>query len=271
MKIFELLESSDQMDPRLVPIQANQLPNHIQEYIKLGQKQIGLFRGFRSTMLNKNDANIFVGDPVIAGPRVSAATKNYYTLWLDNSPKWKKYPKRSQSFVCSTRYSMARVFSYSSDPLLVIPHDIQTMVGICPAGDFWDSFERTSQIIPPNINTLIFLSFKDVLKLDKTLLKKSENDWSFFIKCLDDLDNMLKTKNKELITWLSNFGDSAALYILKHNSYKQALDEYYDPTHNGFELVPYPQALENKYKGAEVWLSGKCYFIDQNYLQQKSH
>ena len=34
--------------------------------------------------------------------RVSANSLNYYTLLIDNDPRWKPYPKRSESFIFST-------------------------------------------------------------------------------------------------------------------------------------------------------------------------
>jgi len=35
------------------------------------------------------------------GTRVSANTSNEYTLIMDNDPRWKEYPKRSKSLICT--------------------------------------------------------------------------------------------------------------------------------------------------------------------------
>ena len=43
------------------------------------------------------------------GVRRSANTTNHYTLIMDNSSKWTKYPKRSQSIICSSSQRSAEV------------------------------------------------------------------------------------------------------------------------------------------------------------------
>lgn len=68
--------------------------------------------------------------------RKSANTYNYYTLWFDNHPTWKKFPKRSKSWICTTKYSYSTNYGY---PSFVFPIGNPT-VGICPSNDIWSSF-----------------------------------------------------------------------------------------------------------------------------------
>ena len=45
------------------------------------------------------DKNVcFISDPI---KRRSRDNGNHYTLLMDNSPYWKGYPKRSESFICT--------------------------------------------------------------------------------------------------------------------------------------------------------------------------
>lgn len=45
-----------------------------------------------------NKIKYFQSDPVM---RFSVDNANYYTIIMDNSPSWKNYPKRTNSFTCS--------------------------------------------------------------------------------------------------------------------------------------------------------------------------
>ena len=47
----------------------------------------------------KGNEPIYYIDPKKGQPRVSKDTSNFYTLIMDNSKRWSKYPKRSQSLI----------------------------------------------------------------------------------------------------------------------------------------------------------------------------
>jgi hypothetical protein len=69
--------------------------------------------------------------------RRSANTHNTYTMYMDNSPIWSDFPKRSHSMICSSGY-------YAEDfgnLYAVFPYD-NTPIGICPDFDLWESFPR---------------------------------------------------------------------------------------------------------------------------------
>lgn len=69
--------------------------------------------------------------------RKSLAGPNFITLLVDSSDEWKDYPKRSESFICSTSLGYASKFGPSK--YLMIPTD-KSMIAIAPKDDFWYSF-----------------------------------------------------------------------------------------------------------------------------------
>ena len=75
----------------------------------------------------------------IFSPRKSANTSNYYTvLFSDILPSWKKFPRRDESWICTTSFNEAvgygKVYGVFplGDPLL----------GICPKQDMWIKHTR---------------------------------------------------------------------------------------------------------------------------------
>jgi hypothetical protein len=94
-----------------------------------GAKHRALFRGMQSGVLfGLKDTNDFT--------RTSANTENYYTLWMDNASAWKGWPKRSKSYICTSRPSTADV--YGDVHFVLVPDDLK--VGVCPNSDLWTSF-----------------------------------------------------------------------------------------------------------------------------------
>lgn len=82
------------------------------------------------------EKGIGFGESIAETPRQSANTSNFYTLWIDNSPLWKDFPKRSKSFIGSSSW---RISSGYGDISLMIPFD-SAKIGVCPADDLWFSF-----------------------------------------------------------------------------------------------------------------------------------
>jgi len=70
--------------------------------------------------------------------RSSAYTLDYYTLIIDNSEYWNKYPDRSKSLVCTT--SKIKAADYGS-VYHVIPL-LDAKIGVTPESDIWDSFSH---------------------------------------------------------------------------------------------------------------------------------
>lgn len=80
--------------------------------------------------LSAGDSNNFT--------RSAANTLNWYALWIDNSRKWKDFPKRRQSYICTNNISTADGYG---DVQVVIPYDT-AHVGVVPADDMWWGFTQ---------------------------------------------------------------------------------------------------------------------------------
>jgi len=100
------------------------------EYVKSGTC---LYRGM------KKSGDFYQIDPT-SSPRRSQYTDNYYTLIMDNDPRWSKFPKRSESLICSTSIYKAKI--YGNNTMLVFPYD-NANYGVCPEDDIWQGFSNT--------------------------------------------------------------------------------------------------------------------------------
>lgn len=90
-------------------------------------------------------------DPKSASERRSANTMNHTTLLVDNLPSWKRFPKRSQSIICSTNFANAQSYG----PIhLVYPTD-QCDIGVVPSMDMWDGFQKRMRSDIPVFNRLL--------------------------------------------------------------------------------------------------------------------
>ena len=126
----------------------------------VNEKQ-GIFRG---TWI-KNDFLLGDSNNKI---RKSANTENYYTLLIDNSPKWIKYPKRSESFICSSTENNASGYG---TVYLVLPFD-NTKIAICPENDFWNSFEYNLSKVFKNFSYFSLNSFTIIGILTLSILSR---------------------------------------------------------------------------------------------------
>ena len=215
--------------------------------------------------------------------RESINTYNYYTLINDNSPKWKKYPKRSKSIICTTSGAEADMYG---DIYVVFPYD-GSKVGLCPFRDYWYSFPYMG--IKAGFSKLVYFNeaiqhlFSHPLIEDSIgvingfniggykKLKKHFKKFDSFIKQSDNsLNDKLKRSAKVDNTTYIPFDGSPTidklldngLNILKHyNKYKGIEDmfrDYLDPNKNDFKLQ---QAGDNLPKRNELWTDGKSVLL----------
>lgn len=225
-------------------------------YIKNAKKS-PIFRGVRNNTLIKliNTSE---------HTRVSANTSNIYTELIDNSSKWKGYPKRSKSIVCST-CPIGYIDQYG-DIHFVIPKD-NAQVGICSRFDLWDSFEM--------VRTLGLESMDDfndivqrILKSDKNILIKAKKfnkiSANNLMDRIDEIDLDMDTENAVI----------KIMNMIIHNN-STLLDELnllLDPQLNKFKVVKAGQFKDetgcknvsgrNGGEGKELWIEGECMLIN---------
>lgn len=192
--------------------------------------------------------------------RTSANTLNYYTLIIDNHPSWKKYPKRSKSFVCSTTQSYAS--GYGS-LFRVIPFD-NVEVGICPAEDMWSSFKKITAL--GQYMWQLQSLFDITPDIDTTNL---QNDYKKLIKSLNKLGSFLRNQNEKELKELSNIIPWEYYKYTNNFKWNVTFSDYIiailNPKNNNFKLQKAGNMNVSGEK--EVWFSGPSVFINYRMYQ----
>ena len=198
--------------------------------------------------------------PKTSMPRESAYTDNYYTLILDNDPRWKSFPKRSQSIVCSTDFYKAKVYGTS---YRVFSYD-GSRYGVCPKDDIWYSFKETFGMPLGTVNGELNMlgelcdvdigdtkTYSDLVKylneIDKKIveiLKQTETEYyDDDMEALNDNDLFKK--------WNSNISFT-----------KWFLDQF-DPQKNDFYVTTdISKVFSTGVKSKEVWTDGESVLIN---------
>ncbi len=209
------------------------------------QNRKQMFRGISQGM-----EYLFI-DPKSGKPRKSANTSNYYTLLIDNSPLWKKYPKRSESIICTNSYMYA---SNYGDVYEIFPYD-NSKIGISPERDFWFSFENSLG----HGNSMNYFNFwidKWTAYYDIIMKDKNINE---FKKTLEKLENELKgdTRHMGVMDKMVN------RWRIKKESLIDNFNKLLDPKPNHFEVVTNMNDIPTKdnHNGQELWTDGKSVMI----------
>jgi hypothetical protein len=213
------------------------------------KKKTGLFRGVYA------ESNQFLKVQPSKFNRESANTSNLYTLVIDNHPKWKKYPKRGKSIICTTHDGNASAYG---DVFYVFPKD-GSSYGICPNSDMWISFYKSGiDELDYDFNHAV-LNFAKKLGVDTKPLYGTN---------YRDLVMMLTEMDKEIMVQ-----DVIVKYNLKFakskydNDMLKLLQEILDPVRNGFKVINNPNQLPPRDGGLEIWTSGDCYMVGQNWIE----
>jgi hypothetical protein len=193
--------------------------------------------------------------------RESANTVNYYTIWMDNNPAWKDYPKRSKSYICSTNNDMAGGFG---NVHLIIPAD-GSEIGIIAGDDLWYGFDYIDRMTGRSMDG--FMS--DVQDLIMAANKREHlSEYNMAHKNYAALCSCLKRVTFELIDDLNTETGKREewkkyLQAFKTHGFRTLYDLFengMDPTKNGFSHVVSGSASFGGHDN-EIWVQGKCAFL----------
>jgi hypothetical protein len=225
--------------------------------------------GMRRTVTGKI-LNYYLVNPKSSEPRVSYNTFNYYTLIIDNSKKWSKYPKRSQSIICSS-FDTHKL--HRGDEYIVLPKN-GAKIGECPSDDFWFSFVNIGtnmRIFSIDLNNLLnYPRFTDEELQNKNWYlnnqKKYDKNYNEFKKACEKFDDWVKNTTeltiKEIkdiinVVWLDKWNGKTP--ILKY------IDNLLDPKKHGFTL----SSIENiKNENVEVWTDSESLLINTSKINE---
>jgi hypothetical protein len=229
------------------------------EAVKAGSRQI-----WRGTY---NNAPILIGDSNLGSPRKSANTYNYYTLFMDNSPQWSEFPKRSRSFICSTSSSTSNGFG---DLFIVLPYD-DAHVGVTPRYDLWQAFVdgdvSTSSLDKEMtiLNSLMVNEFRLTHKDDMRKNFKKPNTYEELVRILESL-------TLDRIKEVAEFGEIMKISAILDNA-KRALMKLDETNSNNYlDYFKKLFATDNFKHGkassinidardVELYIQGKAIFI----------
>ena len=207
-----------------------------------------------------------IGNGKASTKRKSANTDNYSTLFFDNYSSWTSFPKRSESFICSTAYSRAAEYNVTGSVYNVLPAN-GIKIGVCPDVDIFSSFSDTlsnSYVAEVNqfIKTVIFC-FNQEYNVNLDL---QDDDWNKLKKTLDIIKSELQPDNEKLKHFIESLKkinrfvyESVTSDIPFNGDMVEFLSKIYDPKKNGFSIKKAGQKLP---KNKEVWMSGRCLFIN---------
>lgn len=185
------------------------------------------------------------------GDRISAFSEgNYYTLWINNSELWNKFPKRS--IICA---SGKRASNHGADSVFHVFPFNGAKIGVCPEDDIWDSFKelRNMKIDANTLNKILnnlvgkHLDWREFKEKSKTLYPDQ----------IDDM-NLSVFDKRFLINWDST----------EDNLYDY-LTDLLDPKHNDFNLKSTRNYDITWNDDKEVWTDEKCVLLDKRQRKTK--
>lgn len=237
MKIAEIL-SEAQVTPYRRESLSGDITELLSKHCSSALKTMRFSPLWRGTRSNRDE--ILLLDPS-SGSRKSENTTNYYTMLMDNSPYMRGWPKRSNSFIGTTRRSMSE--SYGNG-YAIFPFD-GAKIAICPYGDLWDTVVDLSPFRArkshwENINYVMRdLGFSSDASWDDIISHLSDPEFAEKLE-LDQGGLEVKITPDKFIPWL--WGQMA-------------------PGKVGFELKDVGELNVNEYTNNEVWFSSPCIAI----------
>lgn len=205
MKIHELYENS---------IHKEDLDNLVNgEYSQAFKRAMDgyyIFKGFSNTEVTSQD--ILKLSPI--ENRKSANTKNYYTLWLNNDDDWKRFPKRN--VICSSTYKYSLMYG---KPYVILPKN-DTVIGVCPEPDFWQSFDIYYMPSDLNRDTYMLLMNADI----SDTVPESYEDLLSYLKKFDSLS---LDKREENLYSYAIMDDTYKVYVMENGLYNFYKKYYY--------------------------------------------
>lgn len=244
------------------------------------RQNIIIYRGVSSKTA---ETNIFVTKPL---ERISYGSPNVYTRLMSGVlPSWKNYPKRSESFICTTSKNYSSTFG---KPYIIFPFN-NPKIGICTEEDLWDSFTQVIDYLDMDMDAFNYEVIDLLAKIDPCnmssthgsvhLLKEyyrnmfiSESDEKIY-KTLETTSNTLitakKINNAPFLRFIKSNRLSTTFYDYYENgdNFISFLDFILDPAKNDFKLIALDMLNNTNKSSNELWFSCPAVFIKEEKYQ----
>lgn len=231
------------------------------------------------------------GEYIVDEPRErkSVTSSNIAMNWVDNSERWKDFPKRGKSLTFSKQQTDFGIFSYQ-----VIPFK-NVKIAFSSNGDFNWAF--TNKYLDEVVSDIYDVGLNDRYgngyapsRIIKSLLFDGEiypenylEKEIDFKKCCNEIEELI---NKDVII-MDDFNLPKLIYkdiLLKYkiiklhykkwykkfyNNYYEFIDFLLDPELNGFKVLEYKDAVNSKtlHNYAEYWINGKYIMFSYNWSE----
>jgi len=197
------------------------------------------------------DGNAYIVKPG-EHTRVSANTYNTYTLLIDHSKKWAKYPKRSKSIICTSSSGGTQGYG---EVFVVFPKDGYKF-GVCPTYDMWESFDAHIKISLNGFNNTLerFLHNLDI-DFNIDYLRKYE-DLELMCKKIDMVLQNTQENHISTLSWLSEYD--------RYGNFMDLLEYLFDPEDNGFKIETDISRVPINER--EVWTDSDSYLVSYEWL-----
>ncbi len=226
---------------------------HMKTLTKLVKNNDCLYRG--KTSLSE-DVDLGYVDPKKGRARKSRNTSNYYTVWIDNSPVWKAYPKRSRSLICTNSFDSA--YGQPNQRFIILPED-DANIGVCDDIDFWDAFDNTNPFDGLNEFNEIFKGHAEFLLKKKI---PSHLSWNKLQQTIDMMDEIIKGMSKDEIF------DSYLVGMMNRNgisTVRELFEHTFNPKANNIKVIKSHQPLPTGKK--ECWTDGKSLMLNSKVVK----
>lgn len=191
---------------------------------------------------------ILVSDPKLVKRDSVGLKRNYYMMHLDNSKNWEKFPKRSNSLICTTSQAEAafwgRVFN-------VIPFD-GAKFAVINQSDIWN---LSYKILP----TSSLKSITDIFKyIEDTYYNKKVNTYSELLKFYKFIEKNYKSFKMYDINMERMFKE----YEKYNTSFFEFMEIVYHPKNVNTKLIRYNNNYKHGKERNEMWTNSKCILVD---------
>ena len=179
--------------------------------------------------------------------RAAANTNNHSNMVVSNSPLWANYPKRNKAFICASDYDYASAYG---SVYRILPRN-NTLLGVCSAIDFWDSF---SYMLKFNIS---FIELNEALGgMDRGRL--TDTNYAGFKQQLD----AMAPEKFDLDEQTDHLYQTSLKLGL---SVSETLEKLLDPKANNIRTQ---NISAFNYPGREVWFVGECLVVHPEYMEE---
>ena len=191
--------------------------------------------------------------------RKSANTSNVYTMILDNHPDWKKYPKRSESIICTNNLAGAYGRAY-----VVFTKD-RSNYGVCSSSDMWDSFTKglKGRWLDSFNEEIVMITER--LAMDSDRVKKIVNgsDYNKLKEMFEEMDIHIYNGDIDLNKWGFPWTEKY------HGDFLALVWGVLDPDLNGFYQTRDPMKLPKYDVGSrELWTDGDAYMVHWRTMEE---